>query len=234
MHDNHPLSLVIPVLNEEGGLRKMLPHLPQEIDEVIIVDGGSTDRTVDIAKQYGAVVIQQKSKGYGGAYFEGFAKAKGTIIATIDGDGTYPAESIPRMVQWLLDRQIDFISGSRFPMSNLDSMHQRNFIGNMVVTTITSFLFHTKVVDVNSGMWVFQKAFLDKAKFISSHWNLSLEIKIEAIVQQGVKFLEYPINYYERLGESKVVRPWRTGFKSLFFLAAKKWQVMRRAAKGEL
>lgn len=228
------VSLVIPVLNEEEGLEKTLPKIPAGIDEVIIVDGGSKDKTVEVAKKYGATVIMQKSKGYGGAYFEGFAQAKGDIIATVDGDGTYPLESIPHMVEWLVDRKFVFVSGSRFPLSNLMSMHQRNFIGNMVVTTLTSFLFQTKVVDVNSGMWVFYKTFLDKTKFMSDAWNLSLEIKIEAISQKGGVFIEYPINYFERLGESKVVRPWRTGFKSLFFLAAKKWQVMGRKRRGEL
>lgn len=228
------VSLVIPVLNEEQGLEKMLPHLPAGIDEVIIVDGGSKDKTVEVAQKYGATVLVQKTKGYGAAYFEGFAAAKGDIIATVDGDATYPLDSIPHMVEWLVDRNYVFVSGSRFPLSNMMSMHQRNFIGNMVVTTLTSFLFKTKVVDVNSGMWVFYKSFLDKAKFISDAWNLSLEIKIEAIIQKGGVFIEYPINYFERLGESKVVRPWRTGFKSLFFLAAKKWQVIGRARRGEI
>lgn len=230
----HSISLVIPVLNEEAGLKKIFTHLPKDIYEVIIVDGGSTDQTVDISNHYKSRVIRQKSKGYGGAYFEGFAAAKGDIIATLDGDGTYPIESIPRMVEWLIDKELDFISGSRFPLSDVMSMAQLNFIGNLVVTTLTSWLFNTKVIDINSGMWVFRKSFLRKTQFISSAWNLSLEIKIEALANRKIKFLEYPINYYERLGESKVVRPWKTGLKSLFFLVAKKIQVNRRLKSGQL
>lgn len=234
MYKNKTVSLIVPVLNEEKGLRDLFKHIPSLIDEVMIVDGGSKDKTVELAKKHGAKVVIQKSKGYGAAYLEGFKATRADIIATVDGDGTYPVDAIPRMIEWLIDKKLDFISGSRFPLSNINSMAQLNFLGNLVVTTITSWLFNTKIIDINSGMWVFKRPFLKKAKFISSAWNFSLDIKIEAMMLKDCQFLEYPINYYERLGETKVVRPWKTGLKSLFFLIAKRNQVRKRARQGKL
>lgn len=228
MYKGLSISLVIPVFNEEVGLKKMLPSAPSFLDEIVIVDGGSTDDTVAIAIKYGARVIKQQGKGYGNAYLEGFTAAKSQIIATADGDGTYPLESIEKMLDWLIDRKLDFISGSRFPLSDVGSMHQWNYIGNLVVATFTSFLFNYKVIDINSGMWLFRKEILKEMQILSNAWNLSLEIKIEAFTNPKLKFIEYPINYYERLGETKVVRPWRTGLKSLVFLLIKKRQVVKR------
>lgn len=228
MYKGLSISLVIPVFNEETGLKKMLPSAPSFLDEIVIVDGGSTDDTVAIATKYGARVIKQQGKGYGNAYLEGFTAAKSQIITTADGDGTYPLESIEKMLDWLIDRQLDFVSGSRFPLSDVNSMHQWNYIGNLVVTTLTSFLFNYKVIDINSGMWLFRKEILKEMQVLSNAWNLSLEIKIEAFTNPKLKFIEYPINYYERLGETKVVRPWKTGLKSLVFLLIKKAQIKKR------
>ncbi|MBI2588233.1 glycosyltransferase family 2 protein [Candidatus Berkelbacteria bacterium] len=228
MYKGLSISLVIPVFNEETGLKKMLPSAPSFLDEIVIVDGGSTDDTVAIATKYGARVVKQQGRGYGNAYLEGFTAAKSQIITTADGDGTYPLESIEKMLDWLIDRKLDFISGSRFPLSDVNSMHQWNYIGNLVVTTLTSFLFNYKVIDINSGMWLFRKAILKEMQVLSNAWNLSLEIKIEAFTNPKLKFIEYPINYYERLGETKVVRPWRTGLKSLVFLLIKKAQIKKR------
>lgn len=235
MHRNLTIALIIPTLNEEAAIAKTLESVPSEIDEVIVVDGESTDRTVEIAKEYGATVITEKRPGYGRAYLTGFEHATADIISTTDGDTTYPLESIPKMVDLIVDKGIDFVSGSRFPLTRWESMHQSNFIGNMVVGAVTNAIFKSKIVDINTGMWVFRaKPFLDKAQFISEAWNLSLEIKIEAIVNSKIKFYEYPIDYRARIGDSKVTQKWRTGAKSLIFLVVKKLGVNKRRKRGEL
>ena len=99
MYKNLTISLVIPALNEEKGLSEILPLVPSLVDEVIVVDGGSKDKTVEVAKKYKAIVFRQKGNGYGSAYREGFGVAKGSIIVTADGDGTYPMTSIEEMVR---------------------------------------------------------------------------------------------------------------------------------------
>ncbi|RLF75321.1 MAG: glycosyltransferase family 2 protein, partial [Thermoplasmata archaeon] len=92
------VSVVIPTLNEERSIGKVLEMLPRREDyEVVIVDGLSTDRTVDIAKEKGARVVMERRRGYGRAYKTGFKEARGRIIVTMDGDLTYPAEMVEEL-----------------------------------------------------------------------------------------------------------------------------------------
>ncbi len=94
MYKNKTISIVIPCYNEEEGVRHLISKMPTLVDEVIIVDNGSTDNTAQVAKEMGATVVEEKIKGYGSAYKCGFRHAQGDIIITMDGDGTYPPESI--------------------------------------------------------------------------------------------------------------------------------------------
>lgn len=223
MYRDLTISLVIPTLNEEHGIENVLQQVPKEVDEVIIVDGGSTDRTVEIAKKYNATVIVEPKRGYGLAFLRGFAAAQSDIITTTDGDGTYPVRSIPQLVDALVEKKADFVSGCRFPLEDPTSMYYRNFIGNALMTGFTALLFKEKITDVASGMWVFRRNILQKFNFIDTRWNFSLEIKMEAMLHQNVKFVEQHISYYERIGESKVERPWIVGLRALLFCLKKKF-----------
>src|SRR5215510_3391956 len=109
------VSLVIPALNEERGIVATIERAPREIREIIVVDGGSKDETAARARHAGARVIVEPRRGYGLAYKVGFAAASGDIVATADADGTYPVEMIPNVVDFLLRKELRFVSCSRFP-----------------------------------------------------------------------------------------------------------------------
>src|SRR6266516_2395856 len=100
------ISIVIPALNEETGIGPVLREIPISTikqmgyeTEILVVDNGSTDRTPQLAREYGATVITQPIRGYGSAYKAGFAKASGDIIATGDADLTYPFEDLPEILE---------------------------------------------------------------------------------------------------------------------------------------
>src|SRR5262245_28489923 len=116
MHRDLTLSVVIPCHNEEQGVRDVLDRMPSAADEVVVVDNNCTDRTAEVARGRGAVVVSEKRPGYGAAYKAGFAAATRDVIVTLDGDGTYPPEEIPRLVDTLVDRGWDFLSACRFPL----------------------------------------------------------------------------------------------------------------------
>ena len=103
MYRDKTISLVIPCYNEEEGLRQLLPKIPAIVDEVLIVDNASTDNTARVARELGARVVEEKIKGYGRAYKTGFKNATGDIIITMDGDGTYPPESITLLLYILFE-----------------------------------------------------------------------------------------------------------------------------------
>jgi glycosyltransferase involved in cell wall biosynthesis len=221
MHRGLKISVVIPCYNEEDGIRTVYEGMPSYVDEVVVVDNNSTDRTAEVARSLGARVVFQPRKGYGAAYQAGLPAATGDIIATLDGDGTYPADEIALLVDVLEDRKLDFISGSRFPLRNPDAMNFTNKVGNMVLTIATGLLWFKPLKDSQSGMWVFRRSVLGQLRLTSDGMPLSEEIKIEAIEKLGTRFAEVGIDYRPRVGEVKLQK-WRDGWRNLSFLFAKR------------
>ena len=221
MHRGLKISVVIPCYNEEDGIRSVIESMPSYVDEIVVVDNNSTDRTGEIARSLGAVVVFQPVKGYGAAYQAGLPAATGDVIATLDGDGTYPADEISILVDALEDRKLDFISGARFPLRNGNAMNFSNKVGNMVLTLTTMLLWFRPLRDSQSGMWVFRRSVLPKLRLTSNGMPLSEEIKIEAIEKLGRRFAEVGIDYRPRIGEVKLQK-WRDGWLNLSFLFRKR------------
>ena len=221
MHRGLKISVVIPCYNEEDGIRSVIESMPPYVDEIVVVDNNSTDRTGDIARSLGAVVVFQPRKGYGAAYQAGLPAATGDVIATLDGDGTYPADEISLLVDALEDRKLDFISGAHFPLRDQNAMNFSNKIGNLVLTLTTMLLWFRPLRDSQSGMWVFRRSVLPKLRLTSDGMPLSEEIKIEAIEKLGSRFAEVGIDYRPRIGEVKLQK-WRDGWRNLSFLFAKR------------
>lgn len=217
MHRGYAISLVIPCFNEEKGVATILRDMSPCVDEVIVVDNNSTDSTAATAKALGARVIFEGRMGYGRAYRTGLPMARGDIIATLDGDGQYPSAAILPMVDDLLDRDLDFVSGARFPLSNGDSMCRRNIIGNLIQTYTMRLMFQVPVIDSQSGMWVFWRSVLSRLRLVSEGMSFSEEIKLEAVRHPEVRFGEFHIDYRERIGETKLY-PWRDGVLNMWFL----------------
>ena len=222
MHRGLSISVVIPCYNEEDGIRHVYAGMPSYVDEVVVVDNNSTDRTAEVARSMGAKVVFQPRKGYGAAYQAGLPAATCDIIATLDGDGTYPADEISLLIDLLEDRKLDFISGARFPLRNPAAMNFTNKVGNFVLTVATSVLWFRPLRDSQSGMWVFRRSVLPKLKLTSDGMPLSEEIKIEAIEKLGHRFAEFGIDYRPRIGEVKLQK-WRDGWLNLSFLFAKRF-----------
>lgn len=223
MHREMKISVVIPCYNEEAGIRQVIESLPACVDEVVVVDNNSTDRTSEIAQATGARVVFEKRKGYGAAYKAGLPAATGDITITMDGDGTYPSEQIEELVDHLLDNNIDFLSTSRFPLKNPESMNISNQFGNWALTIAMLVFFQKNIKDSQSGMWIYRTKILPRLNLTSNGMPFSEEIKIEAIRNKTIQFDEYHINYHERVGEVKLEK-WKDGFRNLLFLVKKRFQ----------
>lgn len=217
MYNGLTVSVVIPCFNEEEGVAHVLRGMPDYVDEVIVVDNNSTDGTAEVARELGAIVIHEARKGYGSAYQAGLPAATGDIVATVDGDGTYPSTMIAPLIDALLAGGLDFISASRFPLQDPRAMRRRNWLGNMVLTWTTRVLYWRWIADSQSGMWVFRRSALRWIRPRENGMAFSEEIKLEAIRAPQVRFGERPIAYYERIGETKLFT-WQDGFKNLWFL----------------
>jgi len=222
MHRDLKISVVIPCYNEEEGVRHTIEGLPDCVDEVVVVDNNSTDRTAEVAKANGARVVFEGRKGYGAAYKAGLPAATGDVIVTLDGDGTYPSEQIPELVDYLVDQKLDFVSAARFPLQNPKAMNFSNKVGNVVLTITMLLLYGVPIKDSQSGMWVFRSRVLPNLTLTSDGMPLSEEIKIEAIRAKNVAFAEYNVSYHPRVGTVKLEK-WRDGFRNLVFLFKKRF-----------
>lgn len=212
------VSLVIPALNEERGVVATIRRAPRDVHEIIVVDGGSKDGTASLARAAGAKVIVEPRRGYGLAYKRGFEAASGDLIATADADGTYPVEMIPHVVDFLVRKDLNFVSCSRFPLSDAKSMHGMNKLGNVGLSLVASLLYMHPFRDVCSGMWVFRRSLLERLELRSEGWAFSNEFKLEAFFSQPDKFGEFVIPYEERVGQTHNVSIWKTGVQVLGFM----------------
>ncbi len=217
MYRDKTVAVVIPCYNEEEGIRYVLGALPPIVDEAVVVDNNCTDSTADVARSFGAKVVEEHTPGYGAAYKKGFSVPSSDIVVTMDGDGTYPPEAIPELIDVLIDSGLDFVSAARFPLSDRAAMGFTNRLGNFILTLATRILFFKAVKDSQSGMWVFKREVLKHLRLTSDGMPFSEEIKIEAIRNRRVKFAEHHISYGDRIGTIKLQK-WRDGFSNLMFL----------------
>ncbi len=228
MYRDQKITVVIPCLNEEQGVEKVLRRMPAFVDQVIVVDNGSTDRTSDVARSLGAEVIREDVRGYGRSYKRGFRSATGDIIVTLDGDHSYPPDAISYLIEAFLHLDVDFLNASRFPVRDRNAMSLKHKVGNLALSLAMSVLYFRWVRDSQSGMWVFRRVILEEMSLESDSMAFSEEIKIEALKNPRIRFREIPVQYSSRLGEIKL-NPWRDGFYNLWFLARKRFS--RRARR---
>ena len=223
MYKSQSITVIIPCLNEEQGIEKVLKRMPDFVDQVIVVDNGSEDRTSEVARQYGAQVIREEVRGYGRSYKRGFASATGDLIVTLDGDHSYPPDAISYLIEALLHLEVDFLNASRFPVRDRHAMSFKHKVGNWILSLAMSILYFRWVRDSQSGMWIFRRAILKDMRLSSDGMAFSEEIKIEALKNSRIRFAEISIQYSSRLGEIKL-NPWRDGFHNLFFLLKKRFE----------
>lgn len=212
---------MIPTINEEktiGSVIDGLKEMEHEV-EIIVVDTNSTDSTRKISEEKGAIVIDQPRRGYGVAYKTGLDRMTGDIAICLDGDGTYPTDVIPPLIQLLQMDEVDFISCDRITLRTAKNYTTLHFVGNSVLTKAVGVFFKVNLKDSQSGMWVFRTHLYRQMRGLSDGMSFSQDIKIEAI-KLG-KFIEVPIKYGVRITKPKL-KTWRDGFSNLFFVFIKR------------
>jgi glycosyltransferase involved in cell wall biosynthesis len=222
VYKSQTITVIIPCLNEEQGIERVLQRMPPFVDQVIVVDNGSTDRTSEVARSLGAEVIREPVRGYGRSYKKGFTRATGDLIITLDGDHSYPPDAISYLLEAFLHLEVDFLNASRFPVRDSRAMSFKHKFGNLMLSLAMTLLYFRWVRDSQSGMWVFRRSILEEMTLESDGMAFSEEIKIEALKSSKIRFMEISIQYSSRLGEIKL-NPWRDGFYNLWFLLRKRF-----------
>jgi glycosyltransferase involved in cell wall biosynthesis len=206
------ISVIIPCLNEEDAVGKVVDQAFEGIrrsgraGEVIVVDNGSTDASAQIAAARGAVVVSELRRGYGSAYLAGLGAARGEYVVMGDADDTYPLSELPEFVE-RLEKGDDLVIGSRFKGTiHGDAMPFLNrFVGNPVLTGLLNLLFGVKVSDAHCGMRAVRREALPVLDLHSTGMEFASEMVFKAY-RRGLTVSEVPIDYYPRVGESKLNR----------------------------
>src|SRR6266404_5773269 len=141
MYKDFSITVIIPCLDEEEGIARVLERMPAFVDQIIVVDNGSRDRTGEVAQSFGATVIREGVRGYGRAYKRGFEHATGDVLVTLDGDHSYPVDGISYLLEAFIHLQADFLSASRFPVQDRRAMSWKHRLGNLILSLTTSILF---------------------------------------------------------------------------------------------
>lgn len=152
------ITALICTLNEEESLPHVLPKIPQWVDEVLLVDGHSTDRTVEVAKrlQPNIKVVFQPGRGKGDALRFGVREARGDIVVTLDADGETDPNDMLRFIEPLLNGY-DFAKGSRLAHGRPIRMPRYRWFGNKVLAITFNLLYRTRYTDICSGYNAFWK-----------------------------------------------------------------------------
>jgi len=196
-------SIVMPCLNEEAGLRRVLPLIPDFVYETIVVNNCSTDKNEQVANSFGARVIRENKLGYGNALLTGLACARGDIIVIMDSDGAHSPGVINGMLQFMVKNNLDFISGCRFPLSSRGIMPEINIISNHFISWLAHRIFGIEIIDLQSGMMVFRKNIMQEVKVFNSGMGFSQEMKIRCWKNKNIKCAEMHISLDRRIGKAK-------------------------------
>jgi dolichol-phosphate mannosyltransferase len=204
------ISVVIATLNEEEGIGPTIGEMQKVLNNpyMVVVDGNSVDRTIEIAKNMGADVMLQEGRGKGDAMFQGMKglTSKVPYIVFTDADYTYPAEYIPKMVE-ILDQnpKVGMVLGNRFKGQYNGSRSITNpfYLGNKMLAFAQLVMNGVKLEDPLTGLRVVRSEALDGWKPKSKGFDV--EAEMNALVgRKGYKIVEVPIDYRDREGEKKL------------------------------
>jgi len=205
----HPTNIFIAALNEEEGVGATISELSENINakRILVIDGHSKDRTVDVAKEHGAEIFFQDGKGKGDALAKAVQCMSGEVeyVVITDTDFTYPAEHVPKMIQILENNpKVGMVCGNRFCKQIEGSAFQGRFtFGNRLLAFAHSFLNGIDLHDPLTGLRVIRADILRRWVIKSKGFDIEVELNHQ-VGRQGFETVEVPIGYRERIGEKKL------------------------------
>lgn len=202
------IALIIPAFNEEKSIGRVLSEVPETVDEIVVVDNNSSDRTSAVAREAGATVLHEPQKGYGYACLKGINYLGGKskpphIIVFMDGDYSDYPEELPKVVAPILENGMDLVIGARRKeLREEGSMTPQQVFGNWLATTLMRLLFGARFTDLGPFRAITYEALMGMEMEDKTYgWTVEMQLKA---LRQKLAYTEVPVRYKKRIGVSKV------------------------------
>ncbi|MFB6078501.1 MAG: S-layer glycoprotein N-glycosyltransferase AglJ [Halarchaeum sp.] len=219
MPDYSEVTVLIPTLDEAATIGDVVAAFHERgFDDVLVVDGDSSDGTCDIAREHGARVHVQSGSGKGQAVREAVSLVERDYVLMLDGDGTYRVEDAPAMLEPLLDGDAEHVIGDRFANMTQGAMNTLNAVGNRVINRAFAFVHGHDFRDILSGYRAFTVESFERMHLTADGFTIETEMAVEC-AKLDVATRVVDITYRDRPDESDTnLRPFRDGGKILFAL----------------
>lgn len=202
------IYVIIPALNEEKAIAKVITDIPEAVTEVVVIDNGSTDLTSEAAREAGATVLKESRAGYGYACLKGIAYLKdkqkdGDIVVFLDGDYSDYPEELMSLVAPIEKGNYELVIGTRNnPLLQKGALTPQQRFGNALATRLMTLFYGGKYTDLGPFRAITFDA-LDRLKMQDKTYGWTIEMQLKAL-RYKLKYTEVPVNYRPRIGESKV------------------------------
>ena len=201
MHKEKKIAVLIPCYNEELTIESVIADFKKEIPDaaIYVYDNNSTDRTNEIARACGAVVRKETRQGKGNVVRSMFRDIDADVYIMVDGDNTYPASFVHKLIQPICDDEADMVVGDRHSSGDYSHENKRplhNF-GNHLVKNLINMLFYSGLKDIMSGYRAFNKKFVKNMPVNSGGFEIETEMTLHGL-DKGFRIVEMPISYQDR------------------------------------
>lgn len=209
----HKIVVAIPCYNEETTIGKVVADFRNEKinSDIVVIDNNSKDKTAEMAREAGAIVVPEKKRGKGYAVQRIFDEFEGDILVLVDGDDTYSAAEVDKLLAPLISNEADMVVGNRMQYSNKSSFSKAHWAGNKIFTRMLNSLFGTSLRDILSGYRAFNKNFINSVALLAKKFEVESELTIQAI-EKDLKIKEVDISLKPRIkGSNSKIKAVRDG-----------------------
>lgn len=214
---NPSIAILIPCYNEEltvagviADFHEQLPHAT-----IYVFDNNSTDRTAEIARRAGAVVLQERRQGKGFVVQSMFRMIEADVYVMVDGDATYPASEVRHLIAPLQRGEADMVVGSRLHTESNSTFRSLNLLGNQIFLSTLNSIFRVRMTDILSGYRAFSREFVKTVPLVGGGFEVETELTIKAL-EAGFRVAEVPVNLTTRPeGSCSKIRPFHDGLRIL-------------------
>jgi glycosyltransferase involved in cell wall biosynthesis len=206
MFERRRIGVVIPAFNEEESIASVIGDIPPCVDDIVVVDNGSTDRTTESARHVGATVLHEPRRGYGFACLKGIEhllERKADIIVFLDGDFSDYPEELPNLLRPIAHNSCDLVIGSRMLGDRQrGALLPQAILGNWLASTLIRLFWRQKFTDLGPFRAIRTDALMRLTMSDPTYgWTVEMQIKAAKL---KMRCSEVPVRYRKRIGRSKV------------------------------